>query len=238
MMNTFQTKEGKEVKFMWDDSVHKQFLKMVSDFENDFGRTPEIMTMRKDSMVYHLNVMCAMVSKLIGEEIDVLEIGSYRGQSSWIFANWFKSLTSVDAYGKLNEVSEVNDLESELSFGDDTDVQVKLCDENNLIRFIMENNVVAKAPNIELHVETSDDYFLKNEGKKFDLIYIDGDHRYSQQMRDYTNALNFVKENGIIAGHDFCWESTQKMIHNMDFASKPMIHFMDDSFLIIPENLL
>ena len=238
MMNTFQTKEGKEIKFMWDDSAHKQFLKMISDFEDDFGRSPQIKTMREDTMVYHLNVMCAMVSKLIGEEIDVLEIGSYRGQSSWIFANWFKSLTCVDAYGKLNEVSEVNDLESEVSKQDELDVQVKLCDENSLIRFIMENNVVAQAPNIDLHVETSDDYFLKNEGKKFDLIYIDGDHRYSQQIRDYTNALNFVKENGIIAGHDYSWDSTQRVIEDMGFVSKPMVHFLDDSFLIIPENLL
>jgi predicted O-methyltransferase YrrM len=238
MMNTIQTKEGKEIKFMWDDSAHKQFLKMISDFEDDFGRSPQIKTMREDTMVYHLNVMCAMVSKLIGEEIDVLEIGSYRGQSSWIFANWFKSLTCVDAYGKLNEVSEVNDLESEVSKQDELDVQVKLCDENSLIRFIMENNVVAQAPNIDLHVETSDDYFLKNEGKKFDLIYIDGDHRYSQQMRDYTNALNFVKENGIIGGHDYSWDSTQRVIEDMGFVSKPMIHFLDDSFLIIPENLL
>jgi len=238
MMNTIQTKEGKEIKFMWDDSVHKQFLKMISDFEDDFGRSPQIKTMREDTMVYHLNVMCAMVSKLIGEEIDVLEIGSYRGQSSWIFANWFKSLTCVDAYGKLNEVSEVNDLESEVSKQDELDVQVKLCDENSLIRFIMENNVVAQAPNIDLHVETSDDYFLKNEGKKFDLIYIDGDHRYSQQMRDYTNALNFVKENGIIGGHDYSWDSTQRVIEDMGFVSKPMVHFLDDSFLIIPENLL
>jgi predicted O-methyltransferase YrrM len=238
MMNTIQTKEGKEIKFMWDDSVHKQFLKMISDFEDDFGRSPQIKTMREDTMVYHLNVMCAMVSKLIGEEIDVLEIGSYRGQSSWIFANWFKSLTCVDAYGKLNEVSEVNDLESEVSKQDELDVQVKLCDENSLIRFIMENNVVAQAPNIDLHVETSDDYFLKNEGKKFDLIYIDGDHRYSQQIRDYTNALNFVKENGIIGGHDYSWDSTQRVIEDMGFVSKPMVHFLDDSFLIIPENLL
>jgi len=238
MMNTIQTKEGKEIKFMWDDSAHKQFLKMISDFEDDFGRSPQIKTMREDTMVYHLNVMCAMVSKLIGEEIDVLEIGSYRGQSSWIFANWFKSLTCVDAYGKLNEVSEVNDLESEVSKQDELDVQVKLCDENSLIRFIMENNVVAQAPNIDLHIETSDDYFLKNEGKKFDLIYIDGDHRYSQQMRDYTNALNFVKENGIIGGHDYSWDSTQRVIEDMGFVSKPMIHFLDDSFLIIPENLL
>ena len=37
----------------------------------------------------------------------------------------------------------------------------------------------------------------------FDIIFIDGDHRYSHVNRDIQNAKELVAENGIICGHDY-----------------------------------
>ncbi len=48
---------------------------------------------------------------------------------------------------------------------------------------------------------TSDEFFLTNK-TLFDVIFIDGLHRYEQCQRDCINSLKFLKSNGIIILHD------------------------------------
>lgn len=38
--------------------------------------------------------------------------------------------------------------------------------------------------------------------QKFDMIFIDGDHRYEGVQKDYTNALQLIRPGGIIGFHD------------------------------------
>ncbi len=49
--------------------------------------------------------------------------------------------------------------------------------------------------------KTSDDFFSKNN-KKFDLIFIDGLHHYSQVKKDINNSLSALNDSGIILMHD------------------------------------
>ena len=51
------------------------------------------------------------------------------------------------------------------------------------------------------HRMTSDDFFKKNN-IKFDVIFIDGLHEYTQCQRDVINSLKCLNENGIILLHD------------------------------------
>lgn len=48
---------------------------------------------------------------------------------------------------------------------------------------------------------TSDEFFKQNK-MKFDLIFIDGDHRMFQTDKDIINSLNCITENGTIVLHD------------------------------------
>ncbi len=48
---------------------------------------------------------------------------------------------------------------------------------------------------------TTDDFFVLNT-KKFDLIYIDADHEYSQVIKDFNNSVKSLNEKGIIFLHD------------------------------------
>ena len=48
---------------------------------------------------------------------------------------------------------------------------------------------------------TSDDFFKQNK-MKFDLIFIDGDHRMFQTDKDIINGLECITENGTIVLHD------------------------------------
>lgn len=40
-------------------------------------------------------------------------------------------------------------------------------------------------------------------GKKFDFVWIDGDHNYEQVRRDIAHAKALVKDGGLIGGHDY-----------------------------------
>lgn len=53
------------------------------------------------------------------------------------------------------------------------------------------------------HFLTSDEFFERNAGeKKFDLVFIDGYHEHQQVLRDITNSLECLNENGTIVLHD------------------------------------
>lgn len=57
--------------------------------------------------------------------------------------------------------------------------------------------------------KTSDNFFKKNK-KKFDIIFIDGDHKYLQVQKDILNSVKFLKKDGVILIHDCTpvnWES-------------------------------
>jgi len=42
---------------------------------------------------------------------------------------------------------------------------------------------------IEFHQKTSDDYFDElDDSETFDMIYVDGDHRYEAVLRDWNNC--------------------------------------------------
>jgi hypothetical protein len=49
--------------------------------------------------------------------------------------------------------------------------------------------------------KTSDKFFLENK-EKFDLIFIDGLHKYNQAKKDINNSLKILNDNGMILVHD------------------------------------
>lgn len=49
--------------------------------------------------------------------------------------------------------------------------------------------------------KTSDNFFLENKNK-FDIIFIDGLHKYFQVKKDIENSINCLNEGGIILLHD------------------------------------
>ena len=51
-------------------------------------------------------------------------------------------------------------------------------------------------------VMTSDEYFKSHCLYTFDIIFIDGDHRCEQVVKDFNNAIKHLSDNGIILVHD------------------------------------
>jgi hypothetical protein len=50
---------------------------------------------------------------------------------------------------------------------------------------------------------TSDEFFAcLDPEERFDVVFVDGDHRFEQSLRDVTNALEHLSEDGVILIHD------------------------------------
>lgn len=62
---------------------------------------------------------------------------------------------------------------------------------------------VKELTSITFEPMTSDEFFLsRNNGKKWDLILVDGDHEYEQAKRDIQNSLEVLAPGGMIFVHD------------------------------------
>lgn len=243
----FEEVETREIVANWSAETQAEFLKMIADLAKEWGRPPEFVNVRPEMSKYHLEVFCKVASTFFVDvqTVRVLEIGSYLGESTTIFAKYFDEVLAVDPFGNTNKTSPIDDLTPEFQAENvDLSLNLNLAPVGEILNFWMENNILANHDNIDFCRMTSDDFFYNNligpkssqyPRRRFDLIYVDGDHRYSQQMRDYTNALACLTPEGILAGHDYSWESTKRVIKDMGFDKKPMLVFNDDSFMILPK---
>lgn len=119
------------------------------------------------------------------KDINYLEIGAFEGISAYFIYTFLKNtnIYCVDTWKGSNE------------HGKDTvfkDVEFKF--DNNL------KNV----EKLNKYKSTSDNFFINNK-KFFDIIYIDGYHKYHQVKKDLNNALQCLKEGGIIICDDYFW---------------------------------
>jgi hypothetical protein len=136
------------------------------------------------------NGLKILVDTFVQTDMNVLEIGSYAGESSVAFAKKCKTLYCVDPWShvfKQNEYGGESDISKvELAF----DVRTKECQ------------------NIHKIKSTSDLAAAQFEDDSIDFLYIDGLHTKAQVIKDIINYFPKVKSNGFIAGHDYnkqCW---------------------------------
>lgn len=62
---------------------------------------------------------------------------------------------------------------------------------------------------VEICRMSSDEWFEKHKDVELDWIYIDGDHSYEGCLRDLENALQVVKQGGLILGDDYGWPNAK-----------------------------
>ena len=78
------------------------------------------------------------------------------------------------------------------------------------------------------------DVFEKVSGKRYDMLFIDGDHSYEGVKKDFEMYLPLVRQNGLIVFHDiysepgvakFWSEARQKYLHYeiVNFSSKRIL---------------
>lgn len=126
--------------------------------------------------------------KELGDNSDktMIEIGSFVGESTVIFAKSFKKVIAIDPF---------------LEGYDPQDPTSYLFEFDNVYQTYLDRITVYS--NIETIVDTSDNAVKELVGKEFDFIYLDGLHTYDGVKTDITNYLPLVKKGGVIGGHDY-----------------------------------
>lgn len=148
------------------------------------------------------------------KEMTMIEIGSYAGESTEMFANNFNKIISIDPF--------YNDY-------DKNDITCQYMDLTEVYSTF--NSIVSKYENISHIRKTSDDAIDDLKETKVDLIYIDGLHTYEQVKKDIQNYIGLIKPSGFICGHDYhpVWGGVMNAIDEM--IGVPDKTFQDTSWI-------
>lgn len=178
----------------------------------------ELKTVMRDSIgIKGLKDMCLAIDEKIGGKITIIEIGSYMGESSAIFAEEFP-------YGKVICIDPWKagyDDKDTTSSSDFTEVEQQF----DLRTMEYENIFKLKSNSL--------DYY-----KNCDVVYLDGCHRYQDVKADLLHWLPQTKR--VICGHDYYNDEEFLKIHSHirgvtqavnEVVGKPDMVFVDSSWL-------
>lgn len=147
----------------------------------------------------------------------MVEIGSFVGESTVLFAQSFKNVIAIDPF---------------MEGYDDADPTSYLFEFNNVYQTYLDRTNNHK--NIQTIVATSIDALDQLKEDKFDFVYIDGLHTYDGVKTDIENYMPLVKKGGVIGGHDY----TDKIAHLVgvkkavdEILGKPDKVFKDNSWI-------
>lgn len=126
-------------------------------------------------------VLLKLLAKKFESGCDYLEIGSWRGESAFNVSKVAKSVTII-------------------TLGEKEMKQKGYSDE-----FILQNELFTKGKKeFEVIHADSIDLDFSSVDKKFDLVFIDGDHQYQSIVSDTRNVLKTLKNSeSIIVWHDY-----------------------------------
>ena len=151
------------------------------------------------------------------EHTEMIEIGSYMGESTMMFAtsNMFNKIHAIEPF-KGEE--EFNDL-----FGYDWETVKK--------EYLLNTRHWDNRDIITLWEDYSYDIADEFKDGSVDFIYVDGSHEYEDVKRDIELYLPKIKQGGFIAGHDYMdyFEGCKKAVNEV--VGKPDEIFRDYSWI-------
>ncbi len=156
--------------------------------------------------------------------INVLEIGTWKGRST-VF-----SLLSLPENSTLIAIDIFPDANDHAM---DKSVCGKITSEELYCQCMSNISEVSKnyRQDIDIEILRADSKELlsiwidDNTYKKFDLIFIDGDHSYEGFAIDFLNSLKLLKSGGILCGHDYGYSGPE--------VTKFLLLLGDDLFHLI-----
>ena len=158
---------------------------------------------------------------LLPKEYTMVEVGSYAGHSSWIFAKRAKFITCVDPWID-QDWNKIYKITLAPSFWTAPMLEVEIDFDNRMKEF--KNFKKLKTISIE-----ASKFF---ENNSLDFVYIDAIHTYDSVKEDITLWLPKIKKGGCIGGHDYskAWSGVVKAVH--ETLRKPDYVFEDCSWLV------
>ena len=131
---------------------------------------------------------------------NILEIGSYEGRSTIFFLNHFidSNIHCIDTWSGSDEHDNFDFSVIEKKFDTNTSAfQLN----KRLKKFKM----------------TSNEFFMTNS-KKYDLIFVDGDHSSNQVKIDIDNSWKILNKGGYLILDDYMWWFYKDLKKNPSFS--------------------
>ena len=126
--------------------------------------------------------------KELGDNSDktMIEIGSFVGESTILFAQSFKKVIAIDPFLADYDPADPTSYSFEFKNVYDTYLD-RTSSHTNIQTLTMSSDAAAEILNEDM----------------FDFIYLDGLHTYDGVKTDIINYLPKVKQGGVIGGHDY-----------------------------------
>jgi len=178
--------------------------------------------MRQNEQWQGLSDLCVYIkNKLPSSNLNIIEIGSYCGASTEIFATHFPNSTinSVDPWEMYVEDCSTYDLNQQA-------LELKEAEQ-------IFDKLILKYPNIIKNKTSSVEFSKTIKEETVDFIYIDGNHQYSSVIEDLRTWYPKIKKGGMMCGHDGSWESVGKALLEFFNYKSPIAYFMDSSWIYL-----
>lgn len=182
------------------------------------SKSNEVIVMRDEKGVKGLESLIKEIQLTQDtSKMTMVEIGSYAGESTVVFAKHFKKVIAIDPFIEGYDEKDPTCYCAPLS----TVVYEAFKERTKFF-----NNIV--------HIKkTSDD--AVEDIDKVDFVYIDGNHEYEQVKKDILNYLPKIKKGAFIGGHDFvvtqpaAWIGVKKAV--LELLGMPDMLFKEGSWL-------
>lgn len=133
-----------------------------------------------------------LVWQLFRPHFHIVEIGSFSGGSTEVFALTCEKVYSIDPYDEGEHlIQETRD------GSEGTAKEILQTAEKMFIERMSAYDNVVKIK------QSSADAVSRFEDKSLDAVYIDGDHRYESVVDDIRRWMPKLNDDGIISGHDY-----------------------------------
>ena len=165
------------------------------------------------SLITDLQLLVSLAGR--NEIHSYLEIGTWRGESVYNVAKEVEDCTTINL-----SVADMRKLGWNINYAEQHAILSK------------------KNPNI-LHLEANTKTFdFGSLNKKYDLIFIDGDHSYDMVLSDTRNVFkHLVHENTVVVWHDYAY-SAQKIRYEVFQAILDGVDPENHKFLYHPKNTM
>lgn len=159
-----------------------------------------------------------LISIINGSVKTMVELGSYQGESTAIFASNMSNLEILYA---------VDPWVNGYAPGD-------ICSDGYPMSIVESNfdHRVKKYPTVKKVKTMSQDFVVKIPDASLDFVYVDANHSYESCLADIKAWLPKVKQGGYIGGHDYlsaCFIGVVNAVNEV--FGKPDLLFDDTSWL-------
>jgi hypothetical protein len=163
-------------------------------------------------------------------ESVIVELGSYRGESTEVWAKHYQDVTAIDPWSFIVTPSTMldfmNNIQQHKEDIDWENLSTIFTDVEKSFDERMEPYSVTK-----LKMNSEDAVHIFDDGT-IDLIYIDAMHDYPTVNRDIDSWKDKVKPGGFISGHDYA-DRWPGVIHAVEeHFGKPDAVFSDTSWVV------